>query len=50
MPESRENTQNKQRSEGAGIAERRSQDVECLKLVLGFVTELATQVFAAKDS
>lgn len=50
MPESRENTQNKQRSEGAGIAERRSQDVECRKLVLGFVTELATQVFAAKDS
>lgn len=50
VPESRENTQNKQRSEGAGIAERRSQDVECRKLVLGFVTELATQVFAAKDS
>ena len=50
MPESRENTQNKQRSECAGIAERNSQDVECLNLVLAFVTELATQAVAAKNS
>lgn len=31
---------NKQKSGGAGITERRSQDGECLNSVLGFVPEL----------